>query len=80
MTENRLTTSDSASDRTARVPSYLLQLFKFEHLPPHLQETSKKFAEVAAYIDTLPSNPETTTALRKLLEAKDCAVRSLLFK
>ena len=31
-------------------------------------------------VDTLPSNPERTVALRKLLEAKDCAVRALLFK
>jgi hypothetical protein len=29
---------------------------------------------------TLPSNSEKTTALRKLLEAKDCAVRAVLFK
>lgn len=26
----------------------------------------------------LPRNPERTTALRKLLEAKDCAVRSII--
>jgi hypothetical protein len=28
----------------------------------------------------LPRNPERTVALRKLLEAKDAAVRALLFK
>ena len=28
----------------------------------------------------LPRNPERTVALRKLLEAKDCAVRAKLFK
>lgn len=55
----------------------LVQFFKWDHLPPHLQETSKRFAELAEWIDSnLPQNPETTTALRKLLEAKDCAVRS----
>jgi hypothetical protein len=29
---------------------------------------------------TLPLSSESTTALRKLLEAKDCAVRAVLFK
>jgi len=28
----------------------------------------------------LPRNAERTTALRKLLEAKDCAVRAVLYK
>jgi hypothetical protein len=59
---------------------YLLQFFAYEHLPPHLQEISKPFAEMAQRIvETLPDNPESTTALRKLLEAKDCAVRAQLF-
>ena len=31
-------------------------------------------------VDTLPANPESTVALRKLMEAKDCAVRAVLFK
>ena len=60
---------------------YLLQFFAYEHLPSHLQEASKPFGELAALIvKTLPSNPERTVAPRKLLEAKDCAVRALLFK
>lgn len=59
----------------------LLQFFAYEHLPQHLQEISKPFHELANHIiKTLPSNPETTTALRKLLEAKDCAVRARLYK
>lgn len=28
----------------------------------------------------LPRNPERTVALRKLLEAKDCAVRAVLYQ
>lgn len=60
---------------------YLLQFFAFEHLPPHLQAVSKPFGVLANQIvDTVPRNPERTVALRKLLEAKDCAVRALLFK
>jgi hypothetical protein len=60
---------------------YLLQFFAYEHLPAHLQAVSKPFGELALQlVDSLPPNPERTTALRKLLEAKDCAVRALLFK
>lgn len=59
----------------------LLQFFAYEHLPPHLQTVSKPFGDMARDLaQTLPRNPESTTALRKLLEAKDCAVRALLFK
>lgn len=60
---------------------YLLQFFVYEHLPEHLQVISKPFGELAKQIvETLPRNPERTVALRKLLEAKDCAVRAQLFK
>lgn len=59
----------------------LQQFFAHAHLPPHLAEVSKPFCDLAEHIvTTLPSNAESTVALRKLLEAKDCAVRSLLFK
>ena len=60
---------------------YLLQFFKYEHLPEELQKVSKPFCDMAHQLaKNLPSNPESTTALRKLLEAKDCAVRAKLFK
>lgn len=60
---------------------YLLQFFEYAHLPEHLQAVSKPFGELAErLVGTLPRNPERTVALRKLLEAKDCAVRALLFK
>ncbi len=59
----------------------ILQFFAFAHLPPHLQAVSQPFGEMAERIvETLPRNPERTVALRKLLEAKDAAVRALLFK
>ena len=59
----------------------LLQFFKYEHLPDTLQAVSKPFGELAeALVQELPQNPERAVALRKLLEAKDCAVRALLFK
>jgi hypothetical protein len=59
----------------------MLQFFRWEHLPPQLQDVSRPFGELAhAIVDTLPMNPERTVALRKLLEAKDCAVRAVLFR
>lgn len=63
----------------AREP--IQQFFAYAHLPPNLQAVSKPFCELAAAVEvTLPRNPERTVALRKLLEAKDAAVRALLAK
>jgi len=60
---------------------YLMQFFAYAHLPVDKQEISKPFGELAALIDsTLTDNPEKTTALRKLLESKDCAVRASFFR
>jgi hypothetical protein len=59
----------------------MLQFFAYEHLPPNMQAVSRPFCELAnGLVGTLPSNPERTVALWKLLEAKDCAVRALLYK
>lgn len=59
----------------------LLQFFAYEHLPKHLQIVSREFATLAqAIVVTLPRNPERTVALRKLLEAKDCAVRAVIYE
>jgi hypothetical protein len=58
----------------------LLQFFAYQHLPPRLQDVSIQFHALASVIvETLPRNPERTVALRKLLEAKDCAVRAVLW-
>ena len=60
---------------------HMLQFFGYEHLPPRLREVSKPFGDLAQWIIAeLPANPERTVALRKLLEAKDCAVRARLFQ
>lgn len=59
----------------------ILQFFAYSHLPTHLQAVSQPFGELAALIvAALPRNPERTVALRKLLEAKDAAVRARLFR
>jgi hypothetical protein len=58
-----------------------MQFFAYAHLKPELQEISRPFGELAEWItETLPDNAERTTALRKLLEAKDCSVRALLYR
>lgn len=56
---------------------HIIQFFKYSHLPEKLREVSRPFGELAnAIVSTLPRNPERTVALRKLLEAKDAAVRA----
>ena len=58
----------------------MLQFFEYEHLPEALRNVSRPFGELAKdIVETLPRNPERTAALRKLLEAKDCAVRAKLY-
>lgn len=57
---------------------HIAQFFAYNHLPERLQAVSRPFHDMAGMILTLPRNPERTVALRKLLEAKDCAVRALL--
>lgn len=57
----------------------ILRYFEYKHLPPHLQAISQSFAQQAyVIIEVCPRNAERTTALRKLLESKDCAVRAAL--
>jgi hypothetical protein len=57
----------------------MLQWFQFGHLPPELQTVSRPFCHLAyQVVRTLPRNAERTVALRKLLEAKDAAVRAVL--
>lgn len=71
---------------------HIMQFFAYEHLPEQLQAVSKPFCDLARAIVgdergmpagtsirfPLPRNPERTVALRKLLEAKDAAVRARL--
>ncbi len=62
------------------MPEPMLQFFEYDHLPPQLREVSKVYHVVAHQIVTYyPRNPERTVALRKLLEAKDAAVRCHLY-
>lgn len=60
---------------------HIIQFFAYKHLPDELGEISRPFCELAhRVVEDLPRNPERTVALRKLLEAKDAAVRAKLAK
>lgn len=52
-------------------------LFRYTHLPPHLQEVSRPFYDMATklFLEMTPS-AELTLAIRKLWEAKNLAVYS----
>lgn len=57
----------------------MLKYFRYAHLPAHLQEVSRPFGDLAeALCRQLSGSAERTVALRKLVEAKDCAVRAML--
>jgi hypothetical protein len=64
----------------------ILQFFSYDHLPEPLRGISMQFHDLAHLIcgtygtpPMLPRNPERTVALRKLLEAKDAAVRAAIY-
>ncbi len=57
----------------------ILEFFQYAHLTEPLQKVSAPWGALAwKAARTLPSNAETSTALRKLLEGKDAAVRAAL--
>lgn len=57
----------------------LLKHFEYTHLSEKLQYISMPFHAMAYWIcDKVPPNNEREMTIRKLLEAKDCAVRSMI--
>ncbi len=55
----------------------ILRFFDYTHLPDNLQNVSAPFHHLAWSIaNNSPPGPEVSAGLRKLLEAKDCIVRS----
>ena len=57
----------------------LLRYFDYRHLPSDLGVVSMQFHHLAHELaDRLPDSAELTTALRKLLEGKDAAVRAAI--
>ena len=60
-------------------PEVILAFFKFDHLPEKLRAVSEPFCLLALkMVEMLPPSAERSAGLRKLLEAKDCAVRASL--
>ncbi len=56
-----------------------MSYFNYKHLPMQLQGVSKPFHDLAwELVDLVPDGEEARVALRKLLEAKDAAVRAAL--
>lgn len=57
----------------------MLKYFEYSHLPNNLQDISKPFCDLANSISYLQGDfDEVQMCLRKLLEAKDCAVRAAI--
>lgn len=58
----------------------MIKYFEYDHLPVHLQVVSKMFYTLATRIEQMHVNDEQEqqVALRKLLEAKDAAVRAMV--
>ena len=55
----------------------ILKHFAFSDLPPGAIPAGARFHEMASWLDsTLPDGAEKSTALRKLLEGRDAAVRA----
>ncbi len=59
----------------------ILKYFAYKHLPEHLQRVSEPFCKLAYDVANIYGDEfEVKQSLRKLLEAKDCAVRACLQK
>lgn len=64
-----------------------LQHFRYDDLPPHLQEVGKKFADLADLVAVIPPLPhacdarpwrEVVVSLRSLLAARNAAIRAIV--
>lgn len=57
----------------------MMRWFAYDHLPGHLGLVSQQFHALAQSIcNQIEPGPERTVSLRKLLEAKDAAVRAVV--
>jgi len=56
----------------------IMRYFAYAHLPEKLRYVSEPFGELAESMLSLPDCEERAAGLRKLLEAKDCAVRAAI--
>ena len=69
--------SDERSEE--RTKERMLSWFVYDHLKGELQGVASQFRDMAETIaSTIERGPERTVALRKLLEAKDAAIRAVV--
>lgn len=76
----------TATPKPGSHEDFVDNFFSFDHLPEHLGAVSEPFHHLAKTIASRASAPtagplshaETRVALRKLLEAKDAAVRTVV--
>lgn len=77
--------SDSMSERLEErnIPvdvDRMIKWFSYDHLPEHLQLTSKLFHTLCMWIcDNIERGPQRTRALQHLLIARDDTVRATLY-
>lgn len=58
----------------------MIKWFEWDYLPDDLKQISESFSRLAQIVvQDIEPGPERTVVLRKLLEAKDAAVRAKLF-
>lgn len=61
------------------MPTTTIQFFAWEHLPAEVQPYAKEIAKLAYKLEAeLPDSAEKSAGMRKLLEAKDCFIRTVL--
>lgn len=81
MSRERIEENEVKVDPVGYPQEHIMQFFAYAHLPHHLQQISKPFSDTASWLLlAVPRNPERKVALRKLLEAKDAAVRAVVAK
>lgn len=74
-----LITTNQAAEELLSGQSPILKYFVLDHLPEKLRPISAPFHILAHHMEEiLPAGPEKSVTLRKLLEAKDAAVRAAL--
>lgn len=57
----------------------LMRWFTYAHLPDRLREVSRQFHRLAVHVvEAIAPGEERSVCLRKLIEAKDAAVRAAI--
>lgn len=69
--------SDESEEKQVYVPSEIMKFFKHDHLPDDLKAKVAPVCAAAVLYDVnMPPSQQKDLCLVKLLEAKDCVIRS----